>query len=68
MLCELGQMIQDDIDNIRLVCIAGPSSSGKTTFANRLRIELMSRGIKPIRISIDDYYMAIIDSAKMGSH
>jgi len=57
MLCELGQMIQDDIDNIRLVCIAGPSSSGKTTFANRLRIELLSRGIKPIRISIDDYYM-----------
>ena len=56
MLCELGQMIQDDIENIRLICIAGPSSSGKTTFANRLRIELMSRGIKPIRISIDDYY------------
>lgn len=57
MLCELGQMIQDDIENIRLICIAGPSSSGKTTFANRLRIELLSRGIKPIRISIDDYYM-----------
>ncbi len=56
MLCELGQMIEDDIENIRLICIAGPSSSGKTTFANRLRIELLSRGIKPIRISLDDYY------------
>ena len=56
MLCELGQMIQDDIENIRLICIAGPSSSGKTTFANRLRIELLSRGIHPIRISLDDYY------------
>jgi uridine kinase len=56
MLCELGSNIEKDIDNIRLVCIAGPSSSGKTTFANRLRIELLSRGIKPIRISIDDYY------------
>jgi uridine kinase len=56
MLCELGQLIQDEINDVRLICIAGPSSSGKTTFANRLRIELLSRGIKPIRISIDDYY------------
>jgi len=40
-----------------MICIAGPSSSGKTTFANRLKIELMSRGLKPIRISIDDYYL-----------
>jgi uridine kinase len=56
MLVELGQLIEDDIQNIRLICIAGPSSSGKTTFANRLRIELLSRGIKPIRISTDDYY------------
>lgn len=57
MLCNLGEAIEKDIDNVRLVCIAGPSSSGKTTFANRLRIELLSRGIKPIRISIDDYYL-----------
>ncbi|MGM9873660.1 MAG: nucleoside kinase [Bacilli bacterium] len=56
-LCELGQMIENDRDNIRIICIAGPSSSGKTTFANRLRIELLSRGIKPIRISMDDYYL-----------
>ena len=56
-LCELGEMIEDDIENIRLICIAGPSSSGKTTFANRLRIELLSRGINPIRISLDDYYL-----------
>ena len=57
MLTELGDLIESDISNIRLICIAGPSSSGKTTFANRLRIELLSRGIKPIRISIDDYYL-----------
>ncbi|MEA5061197.1 MAG: hypothetical protein VB015_02120 [Erysipelotrichaceae bacterium] len=54
---ELGDLIEKDISSIRLICIAGPSSSGKTTFANRLRIELLSRGIKPIRISIDDYYL-----------
>lgn len=57
MLCELGQMIEDSIDEVSLICIAGPSSSGKTTFANRLRIELLARGINPIRISIDDYYL-----------
>ena len=56
-LCELGQMIEDEKDSIRLICVAGPSSSGKTTFANRLRIELLSRGIKPLRISMDDYYL-----------
>ena len=56
MLHELGGLIADDIENIRLICIAGPSSSGKTTFSNRLKIELMSRGINPLRISLDMYY------------
>lgn len=57
MLAELGNRIESDIENIRLIAIAGPSSSGKTTFSNRLRIELMTRGIHPLRISIDDYYL-----------
>ena len=57
MLCDLGAMIEKEIDSVRLICVAGPSSSGKTTFANRLRIELLSRGINPIRISLDDYYL-----------
>lgn len=57
MLAELGLKIKNDISNIRLIAIAGPSSSGKTTFSNRLRIELMTRGIKPIKISMDDYYL-----------
>ena len=57
MLADLGLRIQEQIDEVRLICIAGPSSSGKTTFCNRLRIELMSRGINPIMISMDDYYL-----------
>ena len=56
-LCELGELVEANKEEIRLICIAGPSSSGKTTFANRLRIELLSRGIDPIRISMDDYYL-----------
>ena len=57
MLAELGEEIKKDIENIRLICIAGPSSSGKTTFCNRLRIELLSHGIKPVMLSMDDYYL-----------
>ncbi|MFH5882039.1 nucleoside kinase [Liberiplasma polymorphum] len=57
MIAEIGKKVLDDIDNIRLIAIAGPSSSGKTTFSTRLRIELMSLGLKPVMISLDDYYL-----------
>lgn len=57
MLAELGSLIESDIENLRLIAIAGPSSSGKTTFCNRLKIELLSRGINPVTISMDDYYL-----------
>lgn len=57
MLTKIGDMINEKRDEIRLIAIAGPSSSGKTTFSTRLRIELMTRGIKPITISLDNYYL-----------
>ncbi len=41
----------------RLVLIAGPSSSGKTTFANRLMIQLQVNGLKPVTVSTDDYFV-----------
>ncbi len=55
-LADLGNKIMENIDNIHLIAVAGPSSSGKTTFTNRLRIELKSRGIDPLMISIDNFY------------
>lgn len=55
-LAELGNLIKNAIDDVKLIAVAGPSSSGKTTFTNRLRIELLSKGIKPRMISMDDYY------------
>ena len=64
MLAELGNQIKQNIESIRLIAIAGPSSSGKTTFTNRLRIELMSRGITPLMISIDDYYLGKHEAPK----
>ena len=42
---------------IKIVLIAGPSSSGKTTFAKRLGIQLQLNGIKPITISVDNYFV-----------
>jgi uridine kinase len=42
---------------VRMVLISGPSSSGKTTFAKRLAIQLMVLGIKPVSISLDNYFM-----------
>ena len=41
----------------RLVLIAGPSSSGKTTFCNRLFIALRVLGARPVKLSLDDYYL-----------
>lgn len=40
----------------RIVCIAGPSSSGKTTFIKRLRVQLQVLGMNPIAVSLDNYY------------
>lgn len=57
MIAQLGHIIENDRHNIRLIAIAGPSSSGKTTFSTRLRIELITQGLKPIMISLDDYYL-----------
>ena len=48
--------------NRRVICIAGPSSSGKTTFARRIQRELMQQGFSPLLISIDDYFKDRKDS------
>lgn len=43
--------------DVRMVLIAGPSSSGKTTTCKRLSIQLLANGIRPIGISLDDYFV-----------
>lgn len=57
MLYELAEDISTRYDTLKLIGIAGPSSSGKTTFARRLQIELQARGLYPVAVSIDDYYL-----------
>ncbi|MBQ9990162.1 MAG: nucleoside kinase [Lachnospiraceae bacterium] len=43
--------------NVKFVMIAGPSSSGKTTFSHRLSVQLMTHGLKPHPIAVDDYFV-----------
>ena len=43
--------------SIKMVLIAGPSSSGKTTFAQRLGLQLRINGLKPVTISVDNYFV-----------
>ncbi len=63
MLTRLGDEIEAR-KTVKLICIAGPSSSGKTSFANRLTYELMSRGINSLRLSLDNFYLPRKDRPK----
>jgi len=51
--------VADDIHHrkSRIVLISGPSSSGKTTFSKRLSIQLMTNGLRPVALSLDDYFV-----------
>jgi len=50
-------MITAKKDHIKLISIAGPSSSGKTTFAKRLSIQLKVNGLHPVALSLDNYFV-----------
>jgi len=50
--------------NVKMILIAGPSSSGKTTFAQRLGIQLRINGLKPITISVDNYFVEREDTPR----
>lgn len=55
-IAEIAQKIKNK-KNVRMVLIAGPSSSGKTTFAGKLGMSLRVNGIKPVTISVDNYFV-----------
>ncbi|MCS5696392.1 nucleoside kinase [Desulfofundulus thermocisternus] len=56
-ISQIADIIASNIDRIRLVLIAGPSSSGKTTFAQRLATQLRVNGIHPVPLSLDNYFV-----------
>ena len=56
-LSRIADTIYDNRENVKLILIAGPSSSGKTTTSKKLNVYLQSRGFKTHNISIDDYFV-----------
>lgn len=55
-IAEIAEMIQER-KNVKFILIAGPSSSGKTTFSHRLSIQLRAHGMKPHPIAVDNYFV-----------
>ena len=56
-IAEIADRIAAGIKKARLIMIAGPSSSGKTSFAQRLKVQLRVNGLTPVSISLDDYFV-----------
>ncbi|MDR2103044.1 MAG: nucleoside kinase, partial [Treponema sp.] len=56
-MSEIANQIYERREELKIILIAGPSSSGKTTTAKRLSINLKVMGIEPLAISLDDYYV-----------
>ena len=56
-IARIATQIAEQRDQVRMVLIAGPSSSGKTTFSKRLAVQLLANGIRPIAIELDNYFV-----------
>lgn len=63
-LAELSEKIYENRENVKMVLIAGPSSSGKTTTAKKLAVYLQSKGFRTHSISIDDYFHDLKNAPK----
>lgn len=56
-ISQIADKIKTRHKKVRVILISGPSSSGKTTFSKRLAVQLMVNGIKPINLSLDNYFV-----------
>ena len=56
-IAQIADKIALQKDKLKIVLISGPSSSGKTTFGKRLAVQLTVAGIKPINLSLDNYFV-----------
>lgn len=57
-LSTIARIVAERLDKSRLIFIAGPSSSGKTTFSKRLTIQLLALGISPFPLELDNYFLS----------
>jgi uridine kinase len=56
-VAEIASQISGRSDQVRVVLISGPSSSGKTTFSKRLAVQLLTRGLSPLPLEMDNYFV-----------
>jgi uridine kinase len=56
-IAEIAGQVMDRRDEAQIVLIAGPSSSGKTTFSRRLTVQLLAQGISPYPMEMDNYFV-----------
>jgi uridine kinase len=56
-ISDIARQIAERQDELSLVLVAGPSSSGKTTFSRRLTVQLLARGISPYPLELDNYFV-----------
>lgn len=56
-VAEIANVITERKKQVRIIMVAGPSASGKTTFSKRLMVQLAVNGLKPVMISLDDYFV-----------
>jgi len=57
LISEIARQIAERQNELSLVLVAGPSSSGKTTFSRRLTVQLLARGISPFPLELDNYFV-----------
>jgi uridine kinase len=63
-IARIASDIAEQHPYVRLVLIAGPSSSGKTTFSKRLSIQLLAHGIRPTALALDDFFVSREDTPR----
>ena len=56
-LSNIARLVADQLDRSHIILIAGPSSSGKTTFSRRLTVQLLALGISPFPLELDNYFL-----------
>jgi uridine kinase len=66
-IIDISQHIAERSDEARIILIAGPSSSGKTTFSKRLSVQLLAHGFAPIPVEMDNYFVDRENTPKDGN-